>query len=259
VPVPVHVKVDTGMHRVGVAPPDAASLLKDVAAEPSLELAGVYTHLAVADGTGEEDRAFTRLQLERFEAVVDGLGASDLPRPMLHAANSAGALAWPQARYDMVRCGIACYGVSPSAEIAATYPAVAGLRPALSLHARVSAVRRLGAGDRPSYGRRRPLPDSCLVATVPLGYADGVPRSLFAAGAEVLIGGRRLPIAGTITMDQLMVDCGPDWSVAPGDEVVLLGTQGDETVTADEWAGRTGTIAYEVLCGIGPRVPRHYG
>jgi alanine racemase len=120
----------------------------------------------------------------------------------------------------------------------------------------VVAVRTLSAGERPSYGRLRPLPTRSLVATVPIGYADGVPRSLFDGGYEVLIGGRRRPLAGAVTMDQLVVDCGDDESVRPGDEVVLLGRQGDEEITADDWAAMAGTISYEVVCGVGPRMPR---
>lgn len=256
--VPVHVKVDTGMHRLGVAPEAAASLVEAVLAEPALRLEAVWTHLAVADGTAGEDRSFTAAQLERFDKALAGLPA----RPSLrHAANTAGTLAWPEARYDMVRCGIGIYGVPPSAAMAAApdAPAPLGrLRAALSLKARVSAVRELAAGDRPSYGRLRPLVERSVVATVPVGYADGVARALFPGGGEVLVGGVRRPLAGSVSMDQLVVDCGPGSTVAPGDEVVLLGAQGDEQVTAAEWALRTGTIAYEVLCGISPRVRRVY-
>jgi alanine racemase len=260
--VAVHVKVDTGMHRVGVAPEEAAGLVAAAAGEDGVDLDGVCTHLPVADGTGEGDRTFTAAQLEVFEKVVAGLPAR--PR-LLHAANTAGAVAWPASRYDLVRCGIGVYGVAPSdalssdgagPERAAAF--LAELRPALSLKARVSAVRELDAGARPSYGRLRALPERAIVATVPLGYADGVRRGLFSGGCPVLVGGSRRPLAGTVTMDQLMVDCGPGAGVAPGDEVVLLGRQGDETVTAAEWARALGTIAYEVLCGVGPRVPRVY-
>lgn len=255
----VHVKVDTGMHRVGVSPEQAAALVAAIDADPALRLEGVWTHLAVADGTSADDRAYTGLQLERFEKVVAGLGSR--PR-LLHAANSAGAIAWPAARYDMARCGIGVYGYAPSGAMADgsagedVASVVASLRPVLSLKARVSAVRVLEAGERPSYGRRRALPERGLVATAPIGYADGVPRRLFDAGCPVLVGGRRRPLAGVVTMDQLMVDCGPDSTVAPGDEVVLIGRQGDEEITAADWAALLGTISYEVLCGIGPRVPR---
>jgi alanine racemase len=255
----VQVKVDTGMHRAGVAPDRAAALVEAVEADPALGLEAVWTHLAVADGACGDDRAFTAFQLETFDRVVSGLRAR--PR-LLHAANTAGALAWPAARYDVVRCGIGMYGYAPSPAMAdggageevASF--VAGLRPVLALKARVSEVRELEAGARPSYGRRRALPERSVVATVPIGYADGVPRRLFDTGCPVLIGGSRRPLAGVVTMDQLMVDCGPGAAVAPGDEVVLVGRQGDAEITAADWAGRLGTIAYEVLCGIGPRVPR---
>lgn len=280
--VAVHVKVDTGMHRVGADPEEVPELVGAVVAEPALRLEGLFTHLAVADGESAEDAAFTAEQLAHFDALVARLAAAGMRPPLLHAANSAGTIVWPASRYDMVRCGIALYGEAPSAAVAAAAPELCGppgaratrrdgpdapdaegpagaggrLRPVLSLRSRVSAVRVLDAGERPSYGRVRPLPERSVVATVPIGYADGVPRRLQPAGAEVLIGGRRRPLAGTVTMDQIVVDCGPDAPVSPGDEVVLLGRQGDEVVTATEWAEMLGTISYEILCGIGPRVPR---
>jgi alanine racemase len=262
----VHLKVDTGMHRVGVMPEESAALVQAAGAEPGIRVEAVWTHLAVADGVSEEDREFTALQLERFDKVVAGLPGR--PR-LLHAANTAAAIAWPAARYDMVRCGIGMYGCAPSSAMAEgrageeVASVAASLRPVLSLKARVSEVRELDAGERPSYGRRRALPQRGMVATVPLGYADGVPRRLFDTGGTVLVGGRRRPLAGVVTMDQLVVDCGPSPSptvagVAPGDEVVLIGRQGPEEITAADWARLLGTISYEVLCDIGPRVPRVY-
>jgi alanine racemase len=159
----------------------------------------------------------------------------------------------------MVRCGLGLYGYLPGASVTSDFAAATSgalLLPALSLKARVVSVRTLNEGERPSYGRLRPLPRRSLVATVPIGYADGVPRALFTSGGDVLVGGRRRPLAGMVTMDQISVDCGDDTSVQPGDEVVLLGRQGDDEITADEWARLLNTISYEVLCGIGPRVPR---
>jgi alanine racemase len=163
----------------------------------------------------------------------------------------------------MVRCGIALYGVAPTPALDAELSAATGgarLEPVLSLRSRVTYVRDLDAGERPSYGRRRPLGQRSTVAVIPIGYADGVPRRLFDQGGEVLVGGVRRPLAGVVTMDQIVVDCGPVGSarVAVGDEVVLLGGQGTEEITATEWADLLGTISYEVLCGIGPRVPRLY-
>lgn len=253
-PLAVHVKIDTGMHRVGVSPAGAVEVVTAVAARPELTLGGVWTHFAVAD---QPDHPFTDEQCARFQAVLDQLDAIDARPPLVHAANSAGALAHPGSRFDLVRCGIAVYGVAPSPALAGL-DTVARLRPALSLRARVSFVKRVGPGEAVSYGLRRPLERESTVATVPVGYADGVPWRLGVTGGEVLIGGRRRALAGSVTMDQILVDCGDDRGVLPGDEVVLLGRQGTDEITPWDWAERTGTIAYEVLCGIGPRVPKIY-
>ena len=252
-PLSVHVKVDTGMHRVGASPEEAVAIARAVVDAPALELQGFWTHLAVAD---EPDDPYTGAQLERFDAARRDLAAAGIEPQIVHAANSAGALAHPAARYDLVRCGIAIYGEPPSAVVGGD----AGLRPALSLKAEVSHTKALAAGERVSYGLRWRAERDTVLATVPLGYADGVTRRLSAVGGQVLVGGRRCPLAGTVTMDQVMVDCGPGATVAPGDEVVLIGSQGGERITAAEWADRLDTISYEVLCGIGPRVPRvHIG
>jgi alanine racemase len=255
-PLPVHVKVDTGMHRVGAPPDGIPELVAAVAERAELTLEGLWTHCAVAD---EPEHPFTATQLARFSDLLRSLAAAGVRPPIVHAANSAAALDHPEARHDLVRCGITVYGLDPSAELAGRVP----LRPALSLVAEVSAVRVVPAGEAVSYGLRRPLPVDSVVATVPLGYADGVPRRLSSVGGEVLVGGRRRPLAGTVTMDQLMIDCGPAGdpaadAVQPGDEVVLLGGQGDERVGADEWAERLDTISYEIVCGISARVPRRY-
>ncbi len=258
-PAAVQVKVDTGMHRVGATPSDLPSIASRVVGEPMLHLEGVWTHLPVADAEDAEARAYTEAQLDRFDRLVADLGAAGIAAPMVHAANTAGAVAFPRARYAMVRCGLGIYGYLPGDAVRDAFEAQAGgegLLPAMALKARVVAVRELGKGERPSYGRLRPLPERSFVATVPIGYADGVPRALFGAGYEVLIGGVRRPLAGMVTMDQIVVDCGADTSVRPGDEVVLLGRQGDEVITADDWAGLLHTISYEVVCGVGPRMPR---
>jgi alanine racemase len=248
--VRVHLKVDTGMHRVGADPVDAVARAKEIAASPGLELEGVWTHLAVADEPGHP---FTAVQLRRYDDVLDELAAAGVEPPVRHAANSAGAIAHPGARFDMVRCGIAVYGIEPSPELAGRV----GLEPAMTVRSAVSFVKQVGEGEGISYGLRHTFSRDTTVATVPIGYADGVPRALFAAGGTVLIGGRRRPIVGTITMDQLMVDCGDD-PVAVGDEAVLIGRQGGEEVTAAELAERVDTIAYEIVCGIGPRVERRW-
>lgn len=239
-PVDVHVKLDTGMHRVGAPLESLATLVGAI--KPPLRLGALWTHFAVAD----EDPDFTQLQIERFRQAVAGL---DVP---LHLANTAGAVLFPLARADLVRVGLGTYGLHPCPE---TRPVV-DLHPALRVVSRVTYVRRLPAGSRPSYGRRRALSTESTVVTVPIGYADGMPRLLSDSG-EVLIGGKRRPLAGTVTMDQIVVDMGND-PVEVGDEVVLIGRQGEEEVTADDWARLVGTISYEIVCAIGPRVPRRY-
>ena len=257
--VPVEIKVDTGMHRVGADPAMLPRLVALLAERPQLDFVGLWTHLAVADEPGNP---FTGEQLARFEALRAEMAQAGVPAPArLHAANSAGAIAHPGSRYDMVRCGISLYGYLPSAAVGPALVEAAGagmLRPALSWKTQVSYVRELGPGERTSYGLAYKINERTDIATVPVGYADGVPRGLFEAGGELLVGGRRLPVAGVVTMDQLLVDCGPDSGVRRGDEVVLIGSQGDETVSAQEWAARLGTISYEILCRIGPRLPRRH-
>jgi len=244
-----HLKVDTGMHRVGAAVADARDLVGKIVADPHLDLEGVWTHLAVA----EEDAVFTRQQLDIFNGFVETLGKVGVEVPIRHAANTAATLLYPEARLDLVRVGIGIYGQRPTPGMVPELD----LRPAMRVVSHVSMVRRLPAGTRPSYGRRKALPLEAQVATVPVGYADGLPRALGAHGCEVLIGGKRHPLAGTVTMDQIMVDVGDD-PVQVGDEVVLLGSQEAEAVTADQWAEQLDTISYEVVCQIGPRLPRRY-
>jgi alanine racemase len=245
--IDVQMVVDTGMHRVGVAPDRAVDVARQIDASASLRLAGIWTHFAVA----EDDEDFSRLQIERFEAVADQIRQAGIDPGTLHLSNSAGVL---HVRPDatMARIGLGMYGLHPDPG----RPDVT-LRPAMRVVSRIGFMQRLPAGARPSYGRRRPLPADATVATVPIGYADGVPRLLSQRGGEVLIRGRRRPFAGTITMDQIVVDCGDD-PVDVGDEVVLLGRQGGQEITADEWAERTETISWEIVTRIGERLPRRY-
>ena len=257
-PLPLHLKIDTGMHRVGARPDDAVALAQRILARPSLRLAAVATHLAVAD---ELDHPATPAQLASFEAVLAQLAGAGIQVPATHVANSAGAIAHDRARRTFARMGISIYGIPPSPALALT-GATRGLRPALSVKARVSFVKPVDAGDQVSYGLRHTFGAPTTVATLPLGYADGVPRRLFETGGEVLLAGRRCPIVGVVTMDQLMVDAGPAerarGRVQVGDEAVLLGEQGGDRITADEWAGRLGTIGYEIVCGLSTRLPRRY-
>ncbi len=248
---PVHLKIDTGMRRVGAAAEEALGLAAAITASTAVRLAGVCTHLAVAD---EPADPYTAAQIESLSDVLIALAVAGHHPPLVHAANSAATLAHPASHFGMVRAGIAIYGISPGA---ALDHKAAALRPALSLRARVSHVKRVKAGDRISYGLRHRFDGSTIVATLPLGYADGVQRRLFAGGGQVLIGGRRRPIVGVVTMDQLMVDCGAD-AVSIGDEAVLIGSQGGESISASEWGDRAGTIGYEVVCGISARIDRRY-
>jgi len=264
--VPVHLEIDTGMQRVGVQADGVAEMVATIAAcAPALRLVGVYTHLAMAD---EPDDGFTAVQLSQFDDALEALSLSPSPSPssgvLVHVANSAGAMAHPDARRSFVRAGIAIYGISPGHGVDSL---CGDLRPALSLKARVSYVKRVAAGSGISYGQRHTFVNDTTVATVPIGYADGVPRRLFEVGGEVLIGGRRRPIVGVVTMDQLMVDCGDDDdgddAVAVADEVVLIGEQdgpdGPQRIRAEDWADLLGTIGYEIVCGIARRVPRRHG
>ena len=250
--VKVHIKVDTGMHRVGVAPKEVVSLASFISSYESLTIEGVYTHFAVADDPSHPANAS---QLNAFNAVLDGLSSRGINPPLVHAANSAAALANEPSRFTMVRLGIAMYGLRPGPGVAEL---CAGLIPAMSIKARVSAVRWVEAGEAVSYGLVRPLTKGSLIATVPIGYADGVPRALGRTNIQVLLNGVPRSFAGTITMDQLMIDCESDSSVTVGDEVVLIGKQGEHSVTADDWAEALGTIGYEIVCGISPRIFRRY-
>jgi alanine racemase len=247
----VHLKVDTGMRRVGVEPDDALALVTAIHEHRGLDLRSVWTHCAIAD---EVDDPFTAQQLARYEQVLADVAAAGIDVPLRHAANSAAAIAHPAARYDLVRCGISVYGLPPAPALAG----LADLHQAVRLATEVGFVKPVAAGERVSYGLRHRFERDTVVATLPLGYADGVFRRLGLEGQDVLIGGRRHPMVGVVTMDQVMVDVGPDSPVQAGDEAVLLGRQGDEWIPPDEWAARLHTISYEVVCAIGARVERRY-
>ncbi|HEY5890532.1 MAG TPA: alanine racemase [Acidimicrobiia bacterium] len=238
----VHINVDTGMHRVGVAPEKLGALLGVVGAV-GLEIEGIFTHFPVADS----NRSFTMGQVEAFQAIVDGLDV-----PLAHMANTPGAILFPGARADFARIGLGTYGLHPCS---ATRDIV-DLQPAMSVISAVSFVQRLPAGTRLSYGRTRELEKDSTVVTVPIGYADGFWRLLSNSG-KALVGGEFCPLAGTVTMDQTMFVVG-DADVAIGDEVVLIGVQGEGSVSADDWADDIGTISYEIVCSVGPRVPRKF-
>ncbi len=249
-PALVHVKVDTGMARLGLQPDQAGAFLQMLAANYAghgLRVEGLYTHFATADSA---DETFARSQLERFIAVEKEIVAAGLRPPLIHAANSAATLRFAEARFDMVRPGIACYGLHPAAET----PLPADFRPALSFHSEVAQVKHVPTGTPLSYGgifvTRRPS----QIATIPVGYADGMRRA--PPWREVLLHGQRAPVVGRICMDYAMIDVTDIPGVKRGDAVTLIGSQGQEYISADEVAGWLGTINYEVVSTILPRVPR---
>lgn len=246
----VHLKVDTGMARFGCTPDMLAGLAATIRNLPGLCLQGIYTHFATAD---EEDKTFAWEQLEKFESACRDLRRSGIEIPLRHAANSGGSLELPLAHFDLVRVGIAMYGLYESPVIGRP----AYLIPALSLKSQVARVHRLCEGGSVSYGRTFVAKKPTDVALVPAGYGDGVSRALSNKGF-VLVQGRRVPIIGRVCMDNLMVDVTGLAGVDEGDEVVIIGRQGDEDITAIEVASWIGTISYEVVTAVAPRVPRLY-
>ena len=247
----VHLKVDTGMHRVGAPIEDALARAKQISKMQSLKLEGVYTHFATAD---LPEHSQTDLQLTKFREFVKLLEQNSLRPKYVHTANSSASLRNLDLTTDIVRVGIAIYGIAPSIELESTS---IKLKPVMSVHARVSHLQRLGAGEGISYGLRYKLDRPATIATLPIGYADGIPRRLWSVGGEVLINGKRCPIVGVVTMDQLMVNCG-EMPIKIGDHAVLLGTQDSQTITANQIATSLETIGYEIVCGISSRVPRRF-
>ncbi len=246
----VQLKIDTGLHRLGASPDEAADLVLHIRSS-GLRLGGVWTHFATAD---DPDGAFRDRQLELFTESVRRIERAGVQAPCRHTANSAAALATSRTHLDAVRIGALLYGIRPAAAI----PGADHFDPVLSWRSRVAMARRCARDERVSYGHKYRLDQDSVVATVPVGYGDGLPRLLGNRG-EVLIGGRRRRIAGAVGMSHIVVDCGTD-QVSEGDEVVLVGRQGDEEVSAEELAQRSGSTAYEVLTRISPRVPRvHHG
>jgi alanine racemase len=247
----VHLKVDTGMHRVGAPVANAMTRCRQIKSLASLQLDGVYTHFAAADLPNHDE---TAKQVQRFDNVVAELDQESLRPKYVHTSNSAAAMRVLSATTDIARVGIAIYGIAPSGELESM---AKDLKPALSLHARVSHVQHLAAGEGVSYGLRTKLSQAATIATLPIGYADGVQRRLWKVGGEVLIGGKRCPIVGVVTMDQLMVNCG-DADVQIGDHAILIGAQGSQSISANEIAVKLETIGYEIVCGISARIPRKY-
>ncbi|MEA5575221.1 alanine racemase [Anabaena sp. UHCC 0451] len=247
-PLPVHIKLDTGMSRLGTNWQEAADFVQLVQGLPHLHIASIYSHLATADSP---DPAIMQVQHRRFEEAVTQIKARGIKIPSLHLANSAATLADPSLHYDMVRAGLAIYGLYPAPHLKNEIQ----LQTVLQLKARVTHVKTIAAGTGVSYGHQFIAPREMRIAVVGIGYADGVPRSL-SHQMEVLIRGQRTPQIGTITMDQLMIDVSSIPDVQEGEIVTLLGEQGAEKITADDWANQLNTISWEILCGFKHRLPR---
>lgn len=246
----LHLKVDTGMNRVGVRTYDELdAMLSDIESSEYLVLEGLMTHFAAAD---EADKTYTLKQNEAFERFVQSVSSRGFS-PVIHAANSGGAIDCAQLSYDIVRVGIAMYGCYPSAEVDRSIK----LYPAMSLYTKISYIKTLQAGEKISYGCTYTTPCEMRIATLPIGYADGFNRLLSNCG-EVLICGKRAKVVGRVCMDQTLVDVTGIDDAELGSQVVCIGKQGADEITADEFAGRCGTINYEILCAISPRVPRLY-
>ena len=259
-PVDAHLNLDTGMNRVGLRPEGerdssdgtyALEVVRAIADKPDIRLGGVWTHLAVADDLGRPE---TAQQLGRFRALLDLLRDELDDDVIIHAANSAGLLAHDDANFDMVRVGISTYGIEPVPGVGSDL----GLEPAMTLNTQLSMVKRVFPGEAISYGLEHTFEAETVVGTIPMGYADGLRRDSYRRGGEVLIDGEHRPIIGVITMDQAMVDLGPDATNAPGDPVVVIGTQGDASISVHDIAARLDTIPYEIVCDIGRRVRRRY-
>jgi alanine racemase len=246
---PVHVKLDTGMHRVGLLADDVADAVRELKSLPGIEIEGVWSHLAVAD---VPEHPFTRKQLDLFNDLSGKIERSGGRLRYRHVANSAATLSLPESHFDLVRCGVATYGLWPGR----AFVGRADLHPVMSLRSRVNMVKEIPAGERLSYGLEYELKRASRVVTVPAGYADGYDRRL-SGRAEVLIGGKRHRVSGVVCMDQFMVDVG-DADVGAGAIATLIGREGNDAITAEELAEMVGTINYEVTARIPSRVPRLY-
>lgn len=248
--IPVHVEVDTGMGRAGISPEDAVAFVPALREMDGLRVEGLYTHFATAD---ERDASFVMRQLRRFEEVIAALESAGIRVPIRHAANSAATMRFRSAHFEAVRPGLALYGMRPSGEWEPPFP----LRPAMAIKSRVIRVWTLAPGESVGYGRTFIAQRESRMALVPIGYGDGYPRALSNRGA-VLIRGRRAPVRGRVSMDQIVVDVTEIPDVKVGDEVVILGRQGEAEISAEELAAWAHTINYEITTRISPRVPRIY-
>jgi alanine racemase len=246
--LPVHLKLDTGMSRLGINWQSAAEFVQLVSRLPGLKIASIYSHLATAD---DPDPTVMKQQQHRFQQAIAQIQTAGITPPRLHLANSAATLADPSLHYDLVRVGLAIYGLAPAPHL----QQVVDLRPALQVKARVTQVKTIPAGTGVSYGQQFVAERPMQIAIVGIGYADGVPRNL-SNRIQVLVQGRRVPQIGAITMDQLMLDVSQVPEIQEGEVVTLLGRAGDYQISADDWAAQLGTISWEILCGFKHRLPR---
>ncbi len=250
----VHIKVDTGMGRIGIMPDESGvAFVKKALELPGIDVEGIFTHFACAD---EADKTSVNKQIEVYKSFVEQIQAqTGVKIPLQHCSNSAGIIDLPEANMDLVRAGITLYGLMPSSEVEVQR---IPLKPALSLHSHVVYVKTLHAGQTVSYGSRFVAKEDTRVATVPLGYGDGYPRSLSDGRGYVLIHGRKAPILGRVCMDQFMVDVSHIPQVTEGDKVTLIGTDGAESITADFLGELSGRFNYELVCDLNQRLPRVY-
>ncbi len=252
--VGVHVKVDTGMGRLGVLPKDFLPLLKSIQKHKSLRLEGITTHFSSAD---EPDPEYTQFQIKRFKMLLSESNLSVNPRPLVHCANSSAIIRFKDSVFDMVRPGLILYGALPSPHLKPFLAPGFNLSPVMQWKTRIIQINRLPEGSSISYGRRYMTSQESLIATLPLGYADGLSRKL-SNRMKVLVGGQLVPQVGTICMDMCLVDISSVPTARVGDEVILLGKQGDQEILSENMAEWAETIPYEIFCGISKRVPRVY-
>ncbi|MEG3940051.1 alanine racemase [Microcoleus sp. S36b_A3] len=246
--LPVHAKLDTGMSRLGTPASEATEFVQLVKRLPHLKLASIYSHLATADSP---DPAVMTVQHDRFKRAIEQIQTAGINPPLLHLANSAAALANPDLHYDLVRVGLATYGIYPAPHL----QSIASLQPAMQVKARITQVKTIAAGTGVSYGYQFIASQQTQIAVVGIGYADGIPRNL-SNKIQVLVRGKFVPQIGAVTMDQLMLDVSAIPDLEVGEVVTLLGKEGENEITADDWAAILGTISWEILCGFKHRLPR---
>ena len=245
-PMSIHIKVDTGMGRIGVLHYDALELVKKIHKLKFINIEGIFTHFAFAD----MNRAFTLYQTKLFAQLLGSIKAEGIDIPLAHTANSMGTIGYKNAHFNMVRPGLVIYGIYPKKNLKLN------LKPVLSLKSRVVFVKQMPAGHGVSYGHEYVTKKNTCIATIPIGYGDGYPRNL-SNKAPLLIKGRRFKVCGRVCMDQIMVDVG-SLGLKVGEEVVLIGSQGENRITAEDLAKLSNTISYEIVCGLGSRIPRVY-